>query len=242
MRELGLFYCGRRRFPEAELLQQEILTIRRAKPGSDPDLVTRALVDLGDTYVSWNRPAEAEPLLQQAIDECDKRMPMSAARRQSAALSLAIVKLKAGQLSAAESLLQNNIEYCRDHRSDDSRDLDIALNWMAIVRLKQGRIAEAEALARETLSNRQQNASVPWAVFDSRALIGRALAAQKKYAEAEPWLVKGITGLKEHENNLPFTGRDRLAEGLVCLIQMYDDWGKPDEAAKWRKKLPSSKP
>ncbi|MBX7104363.1 MAG: serine/threonine-protein kinase [Gemmataceae bacterium] len=242
MRELGLFYCGRRRFPEAEMLQQEILTIRRAKPGSDPDLVIRAMVDLGETYVSWDRPADAEPLLQQAIDAFDKRMPISAERRQSASLSLAVVKLKLGHLSVAESLLQNSIEFWRDHRSDDTRDLDIAMTWMASVRLKQDRPAEAETLARETLSNRLQNASAPWVVFDSQTLIGRALAARKQYAEAEPWLVKGIAGLMEQGNNLPFTGRDRLAEGLTCLVQMYDEWGKPGEAAKWRKEVPSSKP
>jgi len=30
---------------------------------------------------------------------------------------------------------------------------------------------------------------------------------------------------------------ERMRDALERLVQLYDAWGKPDEAAKWRKEL-----
>ena len=36
-------------------------------------------------------------------------------------------------------------------------------------------------------------------------------------------------------------GRRRQIEYMGWLVQLYEEWGKPDEAAKWRKELDSAK-
>jgi hypothetical protein len=60
---------------------------------------------------------------------------------------------------------------------------------------------------------------------------------QGRYAEAEPLLVSAQEGLAralgaEHRDTL------RVVDELVRL---YDAWGKPDKAARWRKRLPPPK-
>ena len=36
-------------------------------------------------------------------------------------------------------------------------------------------------------------------------------------------------------------GQHRLAEALARLVQLYDAWGKPDEATRWRTELATAK-
>jgi hypothetical protein len=40
---------------------------------------------------------------------------------------------------------------------------------------------------------------------------------------------------------MPSKDKSRLHQAVERLVQLYDAWGKPDEAAAWRKKLEESK-
>lgn len=44
--------------------------------------------------------------------------------------------------------------------------------------------------------------------------------------------------MNEREAKIPAQGKPRLTEALERLVQLYDAWGKPDQAAEWRAKLP----
>ena len=60
---------------------------------------------------------------------------------------------------------------------------------------------------------------------------------QKNYADAEPLLLAGYEGMKEREAKIPHEYKRRVTEALERLVQLYDAWGKPDQAAEWRVKL-----
>ena len=70
-------------------------------------------------------------------------------------------------------------------------------------------------------------------------LLGASLAGQKNYAEAEPLLVEGCKGLQQHQTSLPpyLNAPRRITESLERLVQLYDAWGKPAQAAEWKQKL-----
>jgi hypothetical protein len=72
-------------------------------------------------------------------------------------------------------------------------------------------------------------------------MLGGALNGQKKRAEAEPLMVQGYEGMKQRAAQIPLNGKPRLAEALERLVQLYDAWGKPDKAARWRSELESEK-
>jgi hypothetical protein len=71
----------------------------------------------------------------------------------------------------------------------------------------------------------------------AKALIdnGRLLLDAKAYAAAEPLLLNGYKGLRQTAAQIP--RRDTLER----LVQLYDAWGKPDEAAKWRKEAEAAR-
>ena len=81
-----------------------------------------------------------------------------------------------------------------------------------------------------------------------QSLVGAAILGQKKYADAEPMLVKGYVGMKARFDKTPGTDPLRLSilprlnEALDRLIQLYTETNKPDEVKKWqaeKAKLPA---
>jgi hypothetical protein len=68
-------------------------------------------------------------------------------------------------------------------------------------------------------------------------LRGGALLGQQQYAAAEPLLVSGYQGLKQRDATIPAEDQVRLTDALERLVQLYEAWGKKDEAAKWRQEL-----
>ena len=100
--------------------------------------------------------------------------------------------------------------------------------------MAQGKFAEAEASARECLAIREKRLPEGWEMFDARSLLGATLLGQKKYAEAEPLLLSGYSGMKDREERIPADEKRRLKEALQRLVELYDATGKPKEAAKWK--------
>ncbi len=68
-------------------------------------------------------------------------------------------------------------------------------------------------------------------------MLGGSLLGQKKYADAEPLLLKGYEGMKQREKSITKGGETRIPEALDRLIELYTATNKPDEAKKWRKEL-----
>ena len=51
-------------------------------------------------------------------------------------------------------------------------------------------------------------------------------------------MLANYEGLKQNEAQIPPEEKDALPRDAAArLVQLYDAWGKPDEAAKWRKEL-----
>src|SRR5262249_11881503 len=100
---------------------------------------------------------------------------------------------------------------------------------------------EAEPVLRECLALRQKKRPDIWTTFDAQSLLGGALLAQKKYAEAEPLLREGYEGLRQRQDRIPDHGKARVTEALERLAQLYDAWDRPVDAAKWRKELDEAK-
>jgi hypothetical protein len=105
----------------------------------------------------------------------------------------------------------------------------------------QGKYAPAEPLLREGLAAREKQQPGTWLVAATQGMLGEALAGQQKYAEAEPLLLAGYAGLQSNPASIPASWRNRPALLRERLVQLYEAWGKPAEAARWRKELEKTK-
>ena len=77
-----------------------------------------------------------------------------------------------------------------------------------------------------------------WTSFNTKCLLGACLAGQSQHAEGEKLLLEGYKGMKDREKDIPPQGKVRLSEAIEYIVKLYEDWEKPEEAAKWRKLLP----
>ena len=134
--------------------------------------------------------------------------------------------------AAMVKLYQSNTPY-RDHGL-------LAEHTLAL--LEQGKFAAAEPLARECLALREIMIPDDWRTFNARSMLGGSLLGQKKYAEAEPLLLSGYEGLKQREDKIPAAGNMRPREALQRLVQLYEETGRPELAAQWKKLLAPSDP
>ena len=114
-----------------------------------------------------------------------------------------------------------------------------AITQLGAVRLAQEKYSEAEALLRESsrlAEKRWPDAAYRYYVM---SLLGASLSGQKKYADAQPFLLQGYEGLQQRQASLPpyLNAPRRITESLERLVQLYDAWGKPAQAAEWKQKL-----
>jgi hypothetical protein len=89
---------------------------------------------------------------------------------------------------------------------------------------------DAEPLLRESLAIREKQQAELWTTFNTQSMLGGALLGQKKYADAEPLLLKGYEAMKAREKTIPPQGMTRLPEAIDRLTAT----NRPDEAKKWQ--------
>jgi hypothetical protein len=63
------------------------------------------------------------------------------------------------------------------------------------------------------------------------------LLGQKRYAEAEPFLLQGYEGLKQREAAITISFENWLTAALERVIHFYEVTGQPEKARNWREKL-----
>jgi hypothetical protein len=109
---------------------------------------------------------------------------------------------------------------------------------MLMAYVRTGNTTEATALVTQQVqaAHTQFAADSPQ-LATALTEIGKLLLDAKEYAEAEPLLMQGYEGMKRCEARLPLEDPRHVTETLEPLVQLYDAWDRPDQAAKWRKEL-----
>jgi hypothetical protein len=103
--------------------------------------------------------------------------------------------------------------------------------------LEERAFPEAEKMLRAYLAIREETQPDAWPTFIAQSVLGGALLGQKKYAEAEPLLLKGYQGLKAHANSIPPQARSGIPEAIERLVHLYEATDRKDDADAWRKEL-----
>jgi eukaryotic-like serine/threonine-protein kinase len=73
-----------------------------------------------------------------------------------------------------------------------------------------------------------------WAKFRAESLLGASLAGQKKYVEAEPLLLSGYRGMEQRMSEAGPQNAYHLDRARQWIVDLYQAWGKPEAAARWR--------
>ncbi len=144
----------------------------------------------------------------------------------------------AGRFSEAVPLLQDLLRYRRTTLGAEHAETFQAMRDLGECLMREGRPAEAEPLLRANLEDCQKRHVDDWTGGQARSLLGAALSLQQKFAEAEPLLIEGYVRLQRRVTGASVSERlHSLRSTLADLAALHEKWGKPAEAAKWRKEL-----
>jgi hypothetical protein len=141
------------------------------------------------------------------------------------------------QLDQAEVWRRKWLAVVRERSGADSVPHANELAGLSLNLYQQHKWTDAETVLRDCLAIREKHQPDTWTTFNTQSMLGGALLGQKKYAEAEPLLLKGYQGMKERAAKIPPAGVVRLTEAVQRLAELYEATSNKDEAAKWRKEL-----
>jgi serine/threonine protein kinase/Tfp pilus assembly protein PilF len=236
-KSLASVYLNQGKYDHAELISREVLQAQTAKLGANHPTTLHGKHGLARLYYAQGRYAKAEPLFLEAIDGMRKTLGIGHPDAQYYIHNLALCYLRMKHPDKAEEILRELVDFAKQHGGTDSPHYASNLAALGLALLEQNRAAEAEKTLRESLAISEKRKSESWNAFNARSILGGALLAQKKYADAEPFLLQGYEGMKEREAKIKRMDRVALTETLERLVQLYDAWGKTDKADQWRNKL-----
>jgi tetratricopeptide (TPR) repeat protein len=173
-------------------------------------------------------------MLQKALGE---RHPVVA----PALNSLAHVLSWQGRHDEAAAVMQHALDSVRPSLGANHQTVAIYTLTLGAIQMAHGQPRLAEPLFREGLrvralaptvvpSRRRTVREDDWSLAATKSALAGALMAQKRYADAEPLLLEA-----RRELDLSSSARaDDIKVTTSRLIDLYRDWGKPDQAAAWR--------
>ena len=114
----------------------------------------------------------------------------------------------------------------------------LILTDLGLTLIRESRFTEAEAVLRRSLARYDHDEMKPLHLrLNPRARaasgLGRALAGQGKFAEAEPLVLQAFQELKAREPRLAGTAPAMIREARDAVLALYRAWGRPEKLAEW---------
>jgi non-specific serine/threonine protein kinase/serine/threonine-protein kinase len=240
----GLAWSYRKagRLDEADSLDAEVLRLRKAKlPPAHPDTLN-SMWAVAVGYWARGRHDKAIPLLEEVLKLREANLGPENWQTLQSMWGLAKNYESADRLDDAVRLCEEarkiyEVKFGPDHPAsfEIKAVRDVALGRLL---LQQKKYHEAmPPLQRYGAFIERDKSGESASLFPLDSLLGESLLGQKKYPEAEPRLIKGYNEMKRNEANLPAPVKPHLTEVGERVVQLYDEWGKPEKAAEWRAKL-----
>ena len=232
------WYAGR--LADAVTLHEETLKRRQAKLGPDHLDTLESMNSLALAYHDSGRLAEALPLYEESLRRLQTRHGFDHPDSLTYMNNLASAYQDSGRLPEALPLYEAALKGRQATLGSDHPDTLALMSQLAGAYLGD-KPAQAETLLRQALAILDKKSPDGWQNFKARSLLGASLLGQKKYAEAEPFLLQGYDGMKAREARIPAPSRRRLPAAGKRIVTLYNAWGKQNMAEEWTKKLDTPK-
>jgi len=235
---LAVHYRLLNQLEKAESLALRALDLRRSTLGENHPLTMNSVCILAYIHVAQQQFDRARPLTEQVLNL--RRVPSEKSFFLAPNLSmLGWTYLEKGDVVRADILCDLAWQAMRRNPALNPVANPQIIANLGAVRLAQQNYAEATTLLREALRLAEKHDLAAGCRLYVMSLLGASLAGQKHYADAEPLLLQSCQELQQHQASLtPYLNAPRrITESLERLVQLYDAWDKPAQAAEWKQKL-----
>ena len=223
----------------AEALFHESIAATRSILGEENSLLGGSLVMLGTLLHNKGQYDDAEKAFRDALAVHRKARGMEHPFVAYDMTSLAMLLHDKGDLDEAESLIRDALQLYEQSVGPDHQYVASALTELGAVLTEKGLPQDAEPiLVRASEIRTQDYPSTHPLVAATNTVYGHALASLGRYDEAERLLIDNLPHLT------PATGRAdrRSRRALAWTVSLYEDWGRPEEAERYRQQVPPSNP
>jgi serine/threonine protein kinase len=239
--ELAESYAMQRRVVEAERLYTQALSIQRQTPrhGQTLDLLNK----LARFYEENNKWQEAEELHREYFELARQAYGEDHTVTHNAAYSLALFYSQQEKHALAEPWWEKELAVIAREYGEDHVMVWRNLSCLAKCYGAQEKHSKAEEIFQRLLrSQRNIRTHDSGEVIETTLALAKCQLAQRKYAATESTLLQAYAGLKRQREPMRRESMQFKQVFFQRLVELYDAWGKPDEAAKWRKELEAAKP
>jgi serine/threonine protein kinase/Tfp pilus assembly protein PilF len=225
------------RLDEAEELHREALAIARSRFGREHAQIARSLNNLGVVLLEKEQYTEAESLLIQAVE---MRRSVFGARNPNVAVALnnlATVQRRTNRPREAEVTFHEALEiFLESVGGGHPRVAGVRLG-IAGVRHDAGDHEGAVAELEQALAIRRERLAEGHPLTANvLSELGRCLMELDRYDEAETVLLESL----EISESRRAESEDSWRRDVDRLVDLYEAWGRPDAAARYRRLPPAS--
>lgn len=214
----------------AEPLYLTALRIQQKTLGKHP-LVANTMNNIGTFYLTKNDFDNAEAMFYDALDMWADTLGEDNVKVHTAKQNLGRLYLFSDDLSRAEAYLQEALAGRRSTFGDSHEDTASSMMYLSAVYILTNRASEGERLARLALDVYEETLPAGHTrIAAAKIRLGSSLAAAGRFEEAEALML-------ENYESLAAASPDSIAERRAAfwMARLYDAWGKPQEAARYRR-------
>ena len=224
------------RYAEAEPLSRQALALYRRLLGEEHPHVAVSLSNLAGLLKRKGDYDGAEQLYRQALAITRKQHGDEHPQMAVLLNNLASLLRMKGDYDSAEPLFRQSLEMSRKLLKEGHPSILNALQNLGMILMLKGSPGAAEPYYREAVESAQKTlAPDHWMVAESRSNYGACLTKLGRFREAEEHLLAAYSGLKTALGD----NHERTQKAANSLSELYDAWGKQDEAARYRASLQS---
>jgi eukaryotic-like serine/threonine-protein kinase len=237
LNNLGLSRQGQGDLDEAERLHRRALEIREQTLGADHPDVATSLNNVASVLYMKHQPAAAGELFRRALDLVRGRLGPDHPTVLQLESNLGAVLFASNDDAAAEAAWTDVLARMRRVLPEGHPKLAEPLQLLGALRLSRGDAEGALTFLRECSAIRK--AAFPAghpAVAEADSLVGAALAARGDLPEAETLLLRSYDALRAAPN----ADAQSVDDARRRIVDLYERWGKPDDAARYRSPAPDS--
>ena len=237
MNNLGAVYRAEGKFAQAETLLSGVLETKRRVLGEEHPSTLISMLNVAVLLGYKGEYSKAEPLMVRGVDLQGRVLGDEHPDRLAGMNRLAALYSEEGKYAEAEALFTKTLKVQLRVLGEVHPDTLNSWDGLGRLQLREHKYGEAESTLRNVLKGYEKVMPENWKRFNCQSMLGGSLAGQNKFTEAEPLLISGYGGVAQREATIPLEERRRLSEAGERIVQLYDNWEKPEKAAEWREKL-----
>lgn len=237
MNNLGATYRAEGKWAQAEVLLSKVLDAKRRVLGEENPSTLLSMLNVAVVYRYKGEYSKAEPLMVRAVDLQRRVLREDHPDRLAGMYRLAALYSDEEKYAEAEPLFTKALKGQLRVLGVTHPDTLNSEAGLGQVQLREHKYAEAESTLRDLLKGYEKAMPESWERYNCQSMLGGSLAGQKKNAEAEPLLLSSYAGMIERQATIPLESRRALVDAGERIVELYENWGKPEQAVEWRQKV-----